>query len=275
MEKIINAVFPPRCVFCGAVGDVFCENCMSTCSILQEQRCLLCDKPSENGKTHLYHFFTHYGTCVGSNKVKLAQPTRIKDRLQLRDEESLVDVKKDIDSNSFTQLFVEKGYPSQLISPFIYADKVRDCIRKSKYSSRLFASLKRLSFEGVNIVYEWGYSFDDFVVVPIPVSKQKEKLRGFNQADIISKIFAKRFNLIMDFSILARVKDKHAQHDLSRADRFKNIKGSFVSNEKAKGKKIILVDDICTTGATFLEASKVLFENGAVDVKCFSLSKRL
>jgi len=41
----------------------------------------------------------------------------------------------------------------------------------------------------------------------------------------------------VDFSILTRVKDKHAQHDLSRADRFKNIKGSFVSNEKAKGKK--------------------------------------
>jgi ComF family protein len=268
MEKIINTIFPPKCVFCGAVGDVFCENCMSTCAILQEQRCLLCDKPSENGITHLYHFFTHYESYAGSKKVKLNKPqAQIKDRLQLRDE--------DIDSNSLTQLFIEIRYPSQLISPFIYADKVRDCIRKSKYSSRLFSSLKRLSFEGVNIVYEWGYSFDDFVVVPIPVSKQKEKLRGFNQADIISKIFAKRFNLTTDFSILTRVKDKHAQHDLSRADRFKNIKGSFVSNEKAKGKKIVLVDDICTTGATFLEASKILFENGAIDVKCFSLSKKL
>jgi competence protein ComFC len=165
--------------------------------------------------------------------------------------------------------------PSQLISPFIYEKNVRDCIRKSKYSSRLFSSLKRLSFEGVNIVFEWGFSFNDFVVVPIPVSRQREKLRGFNQADIISKIFAVRFGLSIDHSILIRTKDKHAQHSLSRQDRFRNIRGSFVSNDSVKGKKVILVDDISTTGATFLEASRVLFNRGAFDVKCFSLSKKL
>ena len=251
MEKIINTIFPPKCIFCGAVGDIFCENCISTCSILQEQRCLVCSKPSENGKTHLHHFSA--GCSSYPSGVAVSTGFVAADKLP-----------------SF-----QLKYPSQLISPFIYADKVRDCIRKSKYSSRLFSCLKRLSFEGVNIVYEWGYSFDGFVVVPIPVSRQREKLRGFNQADIISKIFAKRFGLTIDFSILTRTRDKHAQHDLSRSERFKNIEGSFASSEKAKEKKIVLVDDICTTGATFLEASKVLFENGAVDVKCFSLSKRL
>ena len=80
---------------------------------------------------------------------------------------------------------------------------------------------------------------------------------------------------MLDNSILTRIKDKHAQHDLSRPDRFKNIEGSFASSERVKGKKIILVDDICTTGATFLEASKVLFEHGAADVKCFALSKKV
>ena len=56
MEKLINAVFPPRCVFCGALGDVFCENCMSNCTLLKEQRCLVCDRPSKNGETHPYHY---------------------------------------------------------------------------------------------------------------------------------------------------------------------------------------------------------------------------
>jgi ComF family protein len=259
MEKIINTIFPPRCVFCGALGDVFCDNCISTCNILKEQRCLICDRPSTDGKTHKYHFSLGVSPLRPNN--------RLRENSRAFQSSNAV-VKANIKNYA-------RKYPSQLISPFIYEKNVRECIRKSKYSSRLFSCLKRLSFEGVNIVFEWGYSFDDFVVVPIPVSKQREKLRGFNQADIISKIFAVRFGLVADHSILIRTKDKHAQHSLSRQDRFSNIKGSFVSNEKVKGKKVLLVDDICTTGATFLEASKVLFENGALDVKCFSLSKKL
>jgi ComF family protein len=259
MEKIINTIFPPKCVFCGAVGDVFCENCISTCNILKEQRCLICDRPSFDGKTHEYHFY------------KNQSPPSLNNRLR---EHSGASQPKNAVMKAITALGTKK-YPSQLISPFIYEKNVRECIRKSKYSSRLFSCLKRLSFEGVNIVYEWGYSFKDFVVVPIPVSKQKENLRGFNQADIISKIFAKRFNLVVENSILARIKDKHAQHSLSREERFQNIKDSFLADKRVEGKNIVLVDDICTTGATFLEASKVLFENGASDVKCFSLSKKL
>lgn len=254
MEKIINAIFPPRCVFCGALGDVFCENCISNCSLLEEQRCVVCDRPSKNGETHFYHF------CSKNS----FQETQKYENPRLKD----ISVSKKLDN----------PYPSQIVSPFIYEKNVRECIRMSKYSSRLFSCLKRLSFEGVNIVYEWGYSFKDFVVVPIPVSKKKEKLRGFNQADIISKIFARRFDLIVDSSVIFRVKDKQAQHSLSRTERFENIKNSFEvckSESEIAGKKFVLVDDICTTGATFLEASKVLFANGALDVKCFSLSKKL
>ncbi|MBW6441614.1 hypothetical protein K0B04_01730 [Patescibacteria group bacterium] len=259
MEKIINSIFPPKCVFCGAVGDVFCENCISTCDILKDQRCLVCDRPSPDGKTHEYHFPLDSISFESNNRLR-------EDSGAFHHNKAVMKANK---------RYADGKYPSQLISPFIYEKNVRDCIRKSKYSSRLFSCLKRLSFEGVNIVYEWGYSFKDFVVLPIPVSKQKEKLRGFNQADIISKIFARRFDLPIDDSILNRIKDKHAQHSLSRADRYKNIEGSFISSEKVKGKKVVLVDDICTTGATFLEASKVLFEKGALDVRCFSLSKKL
>lgn len=253
MEKLINTIFPPKCVFCGAVGDVFCENCISNCSILSEQRCLICDRVSENGVTHQYHYYSGLSSTYRLGE-ETGNPNKLMDKIND---------------------CVKKPYPSQLISPFIYEKNVRECIRKSKYSSRLFSCLKRLSFEGVNIMYEMGYSFEGFIAVPIPVSRQKQKMRGFNQADIISKVFARRFGLPVDNSILTRIKDKHAQHDLSRQERFENIKNSFVVARRIDGKKIVLVDDICTTGATFLEASKVLFNAGALDVKCFSLSKKL
>jgi competence protein ComFC len=224
MENLINALFPPKCVFCGSVGDVFCENCISTCLLLQNQRCIVCDKPSIDGMTHKYCY--------------------------------------------------KAGLPTQLLSVFVYGSKVRECIRKSKYSSRLFMCLRRLAFEGVNLAYEWGYSFKDFVIVSIPVSKEREKLRGFNQVDIISKVFSKRFKLEIDNSLLSRIRDTKTQHSSSRKQRFKNVSNSFLSSEKVKGRKIILIDDISTTGATFLEASKALYENGALEVRCFSLSKK-
>ena len=134
--------------------------------------------------------------------------------------------------------------------------------------------LRRLAFEGVNLAYEWGYSFKDYIVVSIPVSKEREKLRGFNQVDVISKVFSKRFKLEIDNPILSRIRDTKSQHSSSRKQRFKNVSNSFLSSEKVKGKNIILIDDISTTGATFLEASKALYEKGALEVRCFSLSKK-
>lgn len=225
MEKIINALFPPKCMFCGCVGDVFCENCISNCLLLLEQRCIVCDKPSIDGMTHKYCYKT--------------------------------------------------GMPTQILSVFIYGGNVRGCIRKSKYSSKIFMCLKRLSFEGINLAYEWGYNFKDFIIVSIPVSKEKQKLRGFNQVDVISKSFSKKFKLDIDNSLLKRIRDTKSQHSSSRKQRFKNVSNSFLSNANAGGKKILLIDDIATTGATFLEASKVLYQNGALEVRCFSLSKKL
>jgi len=225
MEKIINALFPPKCEFCGSVGDVFCENCISNCLLLLNQHCIVCDKPSIDGMTHKYCY--------------------------------------------------KAGIPIQLLSVFVYGGNVRQCVRKSKYSSRLFMCLKRLSFEGINLAYEWNYNLKDFIIVSIPVSKEREKLRGFNQVDVISKSFSKKFKLEIDNALLKRIRDTKSQHSSSRKQRFKNVSNSFLSDLGVKGKKILLIDDISTTGATFLEASKILYQNGALEVRCFSLSKKL
>ena len=248
MENAFNIIFPPKCVFCGTVGNVFCDNCISNCSILQNQRCLICDKNSFSGETHYHHSFDlRYLSCGnGLLSPVLSEPDKV---------------------------HVSK-YPSQLVCPFVYEGNVRECIRKSKYSQKLFMCLKRLAFEGVNLIYEWGYSFNDFCVLSIPISKQREQTRGFNQVDVISKVFAKRFGLEIK-SFLKRTRDKKAQHGLTRFERFKNVEGAFYVDGDVLGKNIILIDDICTTGATFLEASKVLFEKGAKDIKCFALSKKL
>jgi ComF family protein len=226
MDNIFNKIFPPKCLFCSIVGSFFCENCLSGCRLVKYQKCIVCNQPSIDGKTH--------------------------------------------------QNCLEPGIPSQLICIYEYYGKVRECIKKSKYYSRQFLALKILSKEALGLSYEWMESFEGFTCVPIPLSKEKYLSRGFNQALLIALTLSKGLKLELDDSLLTRIKGTKAQHAINRRERFKNVFGCFEALEtNLKGKKILLVDDICTTGATLLEASKTLYKAGAEEVKCFTLSKKL
>jgi len=172
---------------------------------------------------------------------------------------------------------LKKHTPLRLYCVFEYKDKVRECIRRSKYYYKEFMALKRLSFEGANLAYEDGFYPKTHIIIPIPASPERMKKRGFNQVEIICRYLNGRFDLPVYKDVLFRVKHTKAQHKIGRKERFENIRGSFAvkNSEKIKGKKILLVDDICTTGATFLESSKVLYESGAFEVRCFALSKKV
>lgn len=226
MENILKLIFPQECLFCKAVGDTFCDTCLSEAVLLSNQRCIVCDKDSDKGETHSY--------CRSIST------------------------------------------PSQCLSVFEYEGKVRDCIKFSKYGPKQFSALKKLVRECVGLAKEWGYSFSGYVCVPIPISNRKYNYRGFNQAAFVADYFSFSFGLLKNYKILQRAKDTKAQHDLSRQSRFKNLEDTFVCKpNEVRGKKFILVDDITTTGATFLSAAACLYKEGAQDVKCFALSKRV
>jgi len=227
MDNLINKLFPAKCIFCNKIGDIFCENCISSCDLLKKQYCIVCDRPSIKGFTHK--------KCI------------------------------------------KKHTPLRLYCVFEYKDKVRECIRRSKYYYKEFMALKRLAFEGANLAYEDDFDPKGHVIISIPASSERMKNRGFNQVEIICRYLKGRFGLPAYKDVLFRVKHTKAQHKIGRKERFKNIKGSFLvkNAEKIKGKKILLVDDICTTGATFLEASQVLYQAGVSDVACFALSKKV
>src|SRR3989344_6117476 len=71
--------------------------------------------------------------------------------------------------------------PYSVFSAFKYEGFVRDCIKKSKYGAKSFASLKRLVKEGVSFASKCGKTWQDHVVVPIPLSNHRFRERGFNQ----------------------------------------------------------------------------------------------
>ena len=111
-------------------------------------------------------------------------------------------------------------------------------------------------------------NFRDPLLIPIPLSFSRYRERGFNQAEIICKELVKlgAENFILVKNVLFR-KDsaKHQAHIENRAERLRNIIGSFYTKNEnlIKGRNIILIDDVITTGATLTEAKKILKNAGA------------
>jgi competence protein ComFC len=130
-------------------------------------------------------------------------------------------------------------------------------------------------------------NFIDPVVIPLPLSKERLKERGWNQAEIIAREIVKlNSSFSLNTTSLHKVKNTLPQTKLSKSERLKNLKNCFAikdSDSKIEGKRdldrvkiknrnIILVDDVTTTGATILEAKKVLLNAGAKNVLAFTIA---
>jgi len=121
-------------------------------------------------------------------------------------------------------------------------------------------------------------NFNDPILIPIPLTKKRLRERGFNQAlllaqQLIKKDNEKNFKLEKD--VLIKIKNTKPQASIeSRNERLKNIIGCFLvkNPKKVKGKNIILIDDVFTTGATLSEAKKVLKKAGAKKIIAFVLA---
>lgn len=122
------------------------------------------------------------------------------------------------------------------------------------------------------------HDFTDPVLIPIPLSAKRLRERGFNQSELIAREIHQKDNgrsLAIDTDMLHKTKDTQSQMSIKdKAKRAQNIKGCFavVDQSRAKGKNIILIDDITTTGATLREARRVLLEAGARRVVAFTVA---
>jgi ComF family protein len=112
------------------------------------------------------------------------------------------------------------------------------------------------------------------VIIPVPLHRKRLRQRGFNQAELLARVISKYFEKPV-VSALERVKNTRAQFDLPREERFKNIAGAFkVSDPKAVfNRRVLLLDDIYTTGSTIAECARALRIAGARRVEILTLSR--
>ena len=111
------------------------------------------------------------------------------------------------------------------------------------------------------------------LVVPIPLGKKRRRQRGFNQAELLATPIAERFGLACDPTVLRRVRDTDPQSELKGEARGKNVAGCFETRGDVAGKKIILVDDVVTSGRTLYEAALTLKNAGAGSVLALAAAK--
>jgi competence protein ComFC len=111
-------------------------------------------------------------------------------------------------------------------------------------------------------------------IIPVPLHKKRQRERGFNQAELLARVVGRYYDKPV-VNALARQKNTHAQFDLPRAARFTNIKEAFqVCDPRAvQNRKIMLLDDIYTTGSTVGECVRALKTAGARRIEILTLSR--
>ncbi|MDP3732847.1 MAG: ComF family protein [Candidatus Omnitrophota bacterium] len=150
-------------------------------------------------------------------------------------------------------------------SPCAYEGVLKELIHTFKYQGKdyLGTTLTRLMTE---FIEEYNLPMDLLdLVIPVPLHKTRLREREFNQAQILSNHIACRFGKKVSHDNLRRLRLTKTQTELEIGERLLNVKGSFAATKKEdiKGKNILLVDDVLTTGATCSEAAYALKDAGA------------
>ncbi|MGB2762348.1 MAG: ComF family protein [Minisyncoccales bacterium] len=167
-----------------------------------------------------------------------------------------------------------------VFSAVSYEDKmIKKLIRQFKYKP----FIKDLSKTLASLIITHFYLSNNIeflflgkpVLIPVPLDRKKMKMRGFNQSEEITKELSQSLKIPLVKHALIKIKETQSQTELSREQRKENIKGAFACEniEEIKNKKILLIDDVFTTGATMNECAKVLKSAGDSEVWAITVAR--
>lgn len=168
---------------------------------------------------------------------------------------------------AFDKIYFDRAY-----SVFSYEGAVQKAILDMKFGNlglyaKVFAKYLVFLAEKNNLNYD--------LVTFAPMSKKSKRRRRYNQAQLLAKYFC---DILSKDALLVeavvKVKETEAQEKLSKTDRKTNLVGAYRINADVKGKRVLVIDDVKTTGATLNECAKVLKRAGATDVIAITVASR-
>lgn len=151
---------------------------------------------------------------------------------------------------------------------------MRELVHRFKYNGHFYlrSLLAKFLVEAVNDDRIQALPIDAFVPVPLHPTRRRE--RGFNQAEALAQVLSRSVQIPV-WNILVRRVYTSTQTRFDRIDRMENLRNAFSlsQNRSMRGKHLVLVDDVLTTGATLHNCAKTLLANGAESVRAITLAR--
>ena len=224
-ETIIEIIFPIKCLNCEKEGKFLCDDCFSLIQIIDQKYCHICKK---------------------RKPITVFQCPKCKHK------------------TSLFHLFFATTYNEKqediLIKKLIHRFKYEPLIKEL---SSIFSKVIIAHFKAIGLNKNF---FKDFLIIPIPLYIKREKWRGFNQAEEIANHLSSQLKISFIKKTLIRIKNTKPQTETeNREERQNNLKEAFkcLNCNLIKGRNILLIDDIYTSGSTMEEAARTLKKNGA------------
>lgn len=159
------------------------------------------------------------------------------------------------------------------IKIFRYENIIRDKIIDYKFNEKAYLYK---TFEKMILKTKKTYSFlkKYDIILYVPMFKKHKLIRGYNQSELIARKISDTLGITLEKNNLAKVINTKKQSTLTKSERERNVKNAFKlkNPEKIKDKKIILFDDIYTTGSTVNECSKILKKAGAAEIVILTIA---
>ncbi|RQD72233.1 MAG: ComF family protein [Tindallia sp. MSAO_Bac2] len=160
---------------------------------------------------------------------------------------------------------MEAEKPSGVESLAHYRDSAQSLVHRLKYKEGLYLAKPMASLMVQKLKLE-----DHQMVIPVPMHRRRLRRRGYNQADLLARNIASMVELTYESNALIRIRETAPMYQLNRLQRIRNMWNSITINQesthKIQNQKILLVDDVYTTGATAQACIRELEEAGADEV---------
>ena len=158
----------------------------------------------------------------------------------------------------------------------VYASGFYDTILQKIIRGLKYHGQCELAFYQAKFMWEYWQTLNlgnNFVVVPVPLHKTRQKKRKYNHMELVALEFCKLSGYEYDFNLIKRIKNTKPQYRLKRYERMENLSGAFeVTFETKPSKTVLLIDDICTTGSTFESMILTLNKKGIYNITCLATS---
>ena len=233
---LINSILPPRCIHCGCIlseHNGLCAECFKKIRFISEPMCACCGRPFDGEKEVAFGKTLYCAMCL-KKKKKLLTMQR---------------------------------------SAFIYDDFSKNLILDFKFNDKT-SSAETLA----NMLYNAGrdiWKEKPDVLLPVPLHRRRLLQRKYNQSALLVKYLSAKTGIPADYFSLVRQQNTVPQVSLSGKERRRNLISAFsaVKPENIKNRKVVLIDDVTTTGTTLEECAKVLHKAGAAQIYALTLAR--